>query len=130
MFATERHEGVIYVSAGVIRAPAGSAAMEWAWNVCNGRDPSTIRWGETGPRLLGEAVKRFGLEGSVRPVEWFCPLGYAEWDRVLDPDSPPLDGAPYTIHLWNEMWRRAGRDKDARYDPRCLYERLRDRYGL
>ena len=104
--------------------------MEWAWNACEGRDPSTIRWGETGPRLLAEAVTRFGLESAVQPVEAFCPIGYAEWDRVLDPEAPMLGGNSHAVHLWNEMWRRAGRDKDARYDPRCLYERLRARYGL
>ena len=130
VFATELHEGTVYVSSGIIKAPPGSAAMEWAWNACDARDPSTIRWGETGPRLLGEAVKRFSLEASLQPVESFCPIGYAEWDRVLDPEAPPLAGAPYTIHLWNEMWRRTGRDKDARHDPRCLYEQLRHRYGL
>jgi hypothetical protein len=104
--------------------------MEWAWSACDARDPATIRWGETGPRLLAEGVKRFGMESSVQPVESFCPIGYAHWDQVLDPDAPPLPGAPYTVHLWNEMWRRAGRDKNERYDPACLYERLRDRYGL
>lgn len=130
VFASERHEGTTYISSGLIKAPAGSAAMEWAWNSCDARDPTTIRWGETGPRLLAEAVTRFGLESSVQPVESFCPIGYAEWERLLDPDAPPLEGAPHAVHLWNEMWRRAGRDKDARYDSRCLYERLRQQYGL
>jgi hypothetical protein len=130
VFAAERHEEAVYVSAGVIKAPAGSAAMEWAWSACDARDPATIRWGETGPRLLAEAVTRFGLQSFVQPVESFCPIGYAEWDRVLDPDAPPLPGMPYTVHLWNEMWRRAGRDKNGRYDSRCLYEQLRNRYGL
>ena len=32
------------------------------------------------------------------------------------------------VHLWNEMWRRGGRDKDASYPPDCLYERLKARY--
>ena len=130
VFATERHEEAVYVSSGVIKAPRGSAAMEWAWSACDARDPATIRWGETGPRLVAEAVERFGLESSVQPVESFCPIGYAEWDRVLDPEAPALEGSPYAVHLWNEMWRRAGRDKDVRYDPRCLYERLRDRYDV
>jgi alpha 1,4-glycosyltransferase len=129
VFASENHEGTLYVSSGAIKAPAGSAPMEWAWSACDARDPSTIRWGETGPRLLGEAVKRFGLESRIQPAETFCPIGYAEWESLLDPDAPPLAGEPYAVHLWNEMWRRAGRDKDARYDPRCLYEQLRDRYG-
>jgi mannosyltransferase OCH1-like enzyme len=129
VFSSEEHEGRNLVNCGAIKAPAGSAAIEWAWNVCDGLDPSTIRWGQTGPRLLSEAVTRFGLESFVQSPESFCPIGYDDWDRMLDPEGSPIAGEPYAVHLWNEMWRRAGRDKDARYDHRCLYERLRDRYG-
>lgn len=130
VFGAEQHEGKVYLTSGAIKAPRGSAAMEWAWNACDARDPSTIRWGETGPRLVAQAVQRFGLESAVQPAESFCPIGYADWGRVLDPHAPPLGDEPYAVHLWNEMWRRAGRDRDARYDPRCLYERLRRRYDV
>ena len=34
------------------------------------------------------------------------------------------------IHLWNENWRREGRDKDRSYDPACLFEKLKARYGV
>lgn len=30
----------------------------------------------------------------------------------------------HAVHLWNEMWRRAGFAKDDRYDPAYLYERM------
>jgi hypothetical protein len=129
VFSSELHAGRQFINTGAIKAPAGSAAIEWAWNSCNARDPSTILWGETGPRLLRAAVERFALESCVQPAESFCPLGYEEWDQLLAVDAAPIPGAPYAIHLWNEMWRRAGRDKDARYERGCLYERLRERYG-
>jgi len=32
------------------------------------------------------------------------------------------------IHLWNELWRRDGRDKNGIYPPDCLYQRLKQRY--
>ena len=79
---------------------------------------------------MAEAARRFDLESSVQPPEAFCPVGYAEWERIVDPDAPLLEESSYAVHLWNEMWRRADRDKDARYDPRCLYERLRARYEV
>jgi mannosyltransferase OCH1-like enzyme len=130
VFATERHDGTTYLTSGVIKAPAGSEAMAWAWNACDARDPATIRWGDTGPRLVAECVRRFGLETAVQPPVAFCPIGYAEWEQIVDADAPPLEDGSYAVHLWNEMWRRAGRDKDARYDPGCLYERLRARYDV
>ena len=36
-----------------------------------------------------------------------------------------LDEETRAVHFWNEMWRRGGRDKDARYPPDCLFERLK-----
>jgi hypothetical protein len=30
--------------------------------------------------------------------------------------------------VWNELWRREGRDKDAPYPRGCLYEDLKKRY--
>jgi len=46
------------------------------------------------------------------------------WRMRGIPDNPRI----YGIHLWNEMWRRADRDKDRSYHPDCLYERLKRRY--
>ena len=34
----------------------------------------------------------------------------------------------YTIHLWNEMWRRYNLDKNKQYDSNCLFERLKEKY--
>jgi hypothetical protein len=39
-----------------------------------------------------------------------------------------LDDRTFAIHLWNEMWRRAGQDKDGQYHPNCLYEALKRAY--
>jgi hypothetical protein len=125
VFASERSKGVVYVSSGAIRAPRGSEALGWAAGVCAAKDASALRWGETGPSLMAQAVERFGLAAAVQPPEVFCPLPYTEWHRALDADAPALPDNTVAVHLWNEMWRRDGRDKDAAYDPRCLYERLK-----
>jgi hypothetical protein len=125
VFASEVSKGVSCVSSGAIRAPRGSEAMQWAWDVCQSKDPSSLRWGETGPSLVQAAVERFSLQDEVQPPAVFCPLPYTDWERLLDTEAPVLPDEAAAVHLWNEMWRRAGRDKDARYDPRCLYEQLK-----
>jgi len=113
----------------VIKAPAGSAAMARAWEVCRSKDPRALGWGETGPRLLTALVSELALEHAIQPPEVFCPLHYDRWDDALDP-AFVADFGPATraVHLWNEMWRREGRSKDERYPPGCLYERLKARY--
>ncbi len=118
------------VTSCVIRAPAGSPAMQRAWEVCDSSEPDSLRWGETGPRLCGNVVRELGLDAGVQPPRTFCPVPYHPWRDVLDPEATPsVDGA-YAIHLWNELWRRGGASKDAAYDARCLYALLQRRFGL
>ena len=34
----------------------------------------------------------------------------------------------YTVHLWNEMWRRYNFNKNKTYDENCLFEKLKAKY--
>lgn len=128
VFAAEEVDGLEVITSGIIKAPAESPAMAYAWEVCQSKNPEQLRWGETGPKLMGEAVRKFSLERYGKPFQVFCPLGYSEWRKVLEPDASALDERSYAIHLWNEMWRAAGQDKNARYPETCLYEQLKSRY--
>ena len=125
----ERTEDGLMATNAVIKAPAGSPVMARAWEVCQSKDPATLGWGETGPRLLTGLLRELALESTIQPPEVFCPIHYDRWDDALDPGFPA--GFPATtraVHLWNEMWRREGKSKDARYPAGCLYERLKARY--
>ena len=83
----------------------------------------------TGPRLVAAAVKRFSLGKSQQPADVFCPIGYADWRKVIEPESHlRFNESTRAIHLWNEMWRDSGQDKNAAYDPECLYEQLKKKY--
>lgn len=129
VFSTEFCKGSEVVTSGIIKAPAGSPAMEYAWGVCQTRQPEQLVWGETGPRLMAEAVGKFALEGFKKPHAVFCPLEYSEWHRVLEADfRASFDETTRAIHLWNEMWRAAGQDKNRPYHPDCLYERLKRKF--
>ncbi|MEA2490841.1 MAG: hypothetical protein QOH21_2633 [Acidobacteriota bacterium] len=125
VFASELSRGGQFVTTGAIKAPAGSEAMSLAWEVCESKNPADLKWGETGPSLLADVIAALSLDAFVQPPEVFCPLSYPEWQRVLDAEPPALPDAAVTLHLWNEMWRRNGRDKDAAQEPACLYERLK-----
>ena len=126
VFASEIDKDEEVIASGIIKTPAGSRVMAYTWGVCEQKDPRQLMWGETGPRLMTEAVRRFALEDYKKPERLFCPLHYQEWRQVLEPDAEGLiDDDTYAIHLWNEMWRAAGQDKNATYDRNCLYERLK-----
>jgi mannosyltransferase OCH1-like enzyme len=127
VFSSEiNHKGREVVNNGVIKAPVGSVVMAYAWEVCQTKSPARLVWGEVGPRLMAHAVKRFALEGCKKTHRTFCPIDYEEWRKVLQPGFEGLfDERTYALHLWNEMWRAAGQDKNAQYHPTCLYEKLK-----
>jgi len=129
VFASEADGELEAISSGIIKAPAGSEVMAYAWEVCDKKDPQQLKWGETGPRLITHAVNSFSLEQYKKPRHYFSPVDYLDWRRVLDPETDGLlHEDSYAIHLWNEMWRAAGQDKNATYDRDCLYELLKQKY--
>lgn len=129
VFSSEISKDLEVITSGIVKAPAGSEVMGYAWEVCQTKNPDRLVWGETGPRLMAEAVRKYSLEQYKKPYYVFCPLGFWEWRRVLDPHlETALDKSSYAIHLWNEMWRSARQDKNAQYPGECLYEQLKRRY--
>jgi len=129
VFATEIIAGRDVVTSGIIKAPIGSEAMGQAWEVCQSKNPLELLWGETGPKLVAEVVRKFSLERYAKPHQVFCPLSYLDWHNVLEtPAESFLSETTHSIHLWNEMWREVGQDKSARYPDSCLYEQLKTRY--
>ena len=103
--------------------------MAFAWESCRSRDPRDLRWGETGPRLVAEAVARLQLGRYLVPAATFCPVPYEDWRRFTEPGGPLTFGeATRAVHLWHELWRRAGQDKDADYPPDSTYELFKKLY--
>jgi mannosyltransferase OCH1-like enzyme len=130
VFSTEiNHRGREVVNNGMIKAPVDSSVMAYAWKVCQTKNPNRLVWGETGPRLMAKAVRKLSLERYRKAALVFCPINYQDWPRVLQPGFEViLDERTFAIHLWNEMWRVAGQDKDAQYPQSCLYEELKRTY--
>lgn len=123
------YRGVEVIASGIIKAPPGSSIMAYAWKVCENKSPSRLVWGEIGPKLMATAVSKFSLKEYKKGSRVFSPVNYEEWQIVLQPDAVvSLDGRTFAIHLWNEMWRLAGQDKNAQYHERCLYEKLKRTY--
>jgi hypothetical protein len=126
VFSSESDKGAAVPNAGMIKAPAGSALMQYAWDFCRSRNGSELKWGETGSVLIREILAKFSAWDSLQSPDVFCPIPYKEWRGLLAPDfgwSP--HESTRSVHLWNEFWRRNGVGKDQRFHPDCLYERLR-----
>jgi len=129
VFSSERGGIGSIVNVGAIKAPAGSAVMQYAWNACMRMDRAQLKWSQCGPTLFGTAVQAYSLQAYVQPPVVFCPIDFSEWRRMLDPEETWEFGeATLAVHCWNELWRRSNQCKDSTYDAGCLYERLKRRY--
>ena len=120
----------------VIKAPIGSRIMGYCYAEFAKRDLRELFWGEMGPVLLTTAVKKFGLQCHVARAEIFCPINSWQWERSIsgsftivrkEEEKMAMHGSR-AWHLWNEMWRRSGVDKDADFPQNSLYEQLKRRY--
>lgn len=91
-------------------------------------DRAKLQWSTIGPRLLSQIVFTWPLGDLmqyVQPPHVFCPVNW--FDAEFDPPvhQPPSLERSYAVHLWHEMWRRRGIDKDGTYPADCLFERLK-----
>ena len=103
--------------------------MRFAWEYCQTMNPAALRWGETGPLLIHQAIEAAQLGDFMHPPAVFCPVDYPDWASLLAPRPEwELPEETYAVHLWNEMWRQGGAGKDERYPDTSLYERLKRRY--
>jgi glycosyl transferase-like sugar-binding protein len=122
-------DGGTHPTNAVLKTPPQSSLMEYLIQVCRGKNPDTLRWGETGPKLVADALRRLSLGQYLQASSVFCPVGYYDWTEVLDPAaSVTLETPVHAVHLWHEMWRRHGQDTGALYHHDCLYEKLKARY--
>ena len=68
-------------------------------------------------------VKELGMEKyEAQPIE-YNPLHGAEVIKLFDPNAK-LEYGPEskTVHLWNEIWRRFGIDKNRVFHPESFIE--------
>ena len=129
VFSSEiNHRGSEVVNSGVIKAPPGSDVMAYAWKVCQGKNPARLVWGETGPKLMAKADKGLDWISTKRVTKLSARLIMKSGANCCSLVFELFDERTYAIHLWNEMWRLEGQDKNAQYSPTCLYEKLKRIY--
>ncbi|MCC6581945.1 MAG: hypothetical protein IT440_16060 [Phycisphaeraceae bacterium] len=101
-------------------------------------DNATNRtWTLTNRNMLEKVVAELQAQRYVKPPELFSPLFWGEATPTFtDPRYARKGlrimrrGRAYTLHLFNEFWRKNGLDPNARYHPKSLVEILRRRHGI
>jgi hypothetical protein len=120
-------DGRRHVATGLIKAPAGSPLMEYCWERCQADRSRQVR-GETGPRLMAEALESVPTPVRILEPSAFNPIDYWQvWQLIRERQMPERC---YAIHLWNSKWQRERLDPDAVYDLECIYEQLKRRFRV
>lgn len=130
IFASERSSKENTGAAScVIKAPGGSPVIEYCYCESANKNNELLQWGQTGPRLVTEALTKFDMWHYLADPEEFCPIDYWEWRKFLNEpaDENALAGSQ-AVHLWNEMWRINKVDKSGDFTENCLYEQLKATY--
>ena len=123
-----------HVTNWFLRAPSGSRIMEYCYSEAAERDPETIRWGETGPTLVNHAVEKYNMrryivqEGTIFSVWSWQWKQFIKGARNIDRKWKSAGSSAFGVHLYNEMWRRNGIDKNGEFPQDSIYERLKHRY--
>ena len=137
IFASEKDSSVdgenIICSSNFIKAPKGSNFAKYCYDKAASVDRETLQWGTIGPRLVGESVAHHGLSDFVLSFKKFnhVPWYNAEVFFIDEPSDvgqliyDSVIGDAYCIHLWNEVWRRNGIDKNSKFPKSCFFEVLK-----
>jgi len=126
----------LFIQSCVIKCPPGSGIMQYCYDTSSAKNPQDLVWGEIGPNLLDEAVHRFGhvphvkRNGAFTIVDWTragqlvsgSPLAAYRMKRAV------AQPGTYAVHLYNEIWRQSGFDKNGTFPSRSLFETLKRRY--
>jgi hypothetical protein len=110
-------------------APQRGDVIDLAFRFADAFDPTRLRWGDCGPKLLTALVNewpalapRLMAARVANPVDyWACPKALLSPRTRLGPDTAFL-------HCYNEMWRRAGVDTNAPFPATSLLGRIAARY--
>ena len=115
------------ISPGFVKVPQNDPMIKWVYEQAAPIYGPDMQWGSISG-LIEVGVRKFDLYNYKINPDWFFPVGMAEL-TAKGFKSNKVDEA-YAVHMWNEIWRDSSMDKDAKYDPTCLYEKWMKRYGV
>ena len=107
-----------------------SEIMKSCFDVCMSKDKDKVVWGEIGPKLLGEKVKEYNLTDNIEEHYVFNPIPWSQIEVLFNENInfEEITDNCHCLHLWNEVWRRHGVDKNAVFNQNCIFEKLKSFY--
>lgn len=122
------------VNNAVLALPKGSLLATQLFEIADAAPPERQRWGECGPGLMTTLVKMHQLETAAYPAASVHPIRYQDASVAFRPDSTRRihrrTRGSSAVHLWNEILRQRGIDKNGPFPRSSLIATLARRHGL
>ncbi len=100
-----------YFNNAIMKFPPGHALLAEAIEYCR-EIAETAVWGQTGPRLLTELVRKYDLTRYGRSADATCPMPWWDVEALFDPrrrdEVRERSANSVFLHLGDSMWRRSG----------------------
>lgn len=110
--------------------PKNGDLIDLAQAVADRFDIAATQWGDCGPTLLTALVKAYPrMAPAIKAPECANPIDWWRCPQALLSDAGELPADATFLHCFNEMWRRAGIDKNARYPSGSIMAKMLDAYG-
>lgn len=94
----------------------------------------SARWGDTGPKLLTTLQPEYAPHLPIAPRESVYAIGVDEFQKFLLPEACEEVEARTAnstfVHLWNEMWRKAGVPKNIAPSRGSWLDRMFERHQI
>ena len=113
-----------------IDKPTSGCLVDLALGVTTRFSTENLEWGSCGPRLLTGLAKLYPhLTKNLMEPDFANPINYTECPVKLLNPGQSIDSNWGFIHCYNEMWRRAGIDKNTPYPPNSILARLESKFS-
>ncbi|WP_293928011.1 glycosyltransferase [Sphingobacterium sp. UBA6320] len=126
-----RISGQQNINNGFLKFPAGDKVIERLLLNIERRisENEIIEWGTLGIFLFNRIINLYPeLFQYIAKPEVFCPLDHFDLSSLICKSEVEFTRETYTVHLWNEIWKRGELSKNCTYHPESVYERLKEKY--
>lgn len=138
----QEYEGQLVTSC-FIKLPKNSAVTLSAINIQKAHKKlilsGEMTWG-SGPQTIKAIVEKHNLQKYILSWNNVCSCRWDHGESIVNPNKKAhpkiisrmneIPDKMVAIHLWNEVWRRKGVNKNKTFHPDSLYEELKKRHKI
>lgn len=118
----------IIANNAIIKAPKGAEFLKDMLEYMDARDLTKAKWGEFGSRFLQRVLNLYDSYHFIQPPYVFCPINWHQIELLFDENLDMSFDKSNAIHLWNNIWRRHGINKNEQFNPNSIIEKLKREY--